>query len=413
NVLVQGRLLSRAEYEKQMTASAPKTTDLTLEGKSFTGARLSSVRNGVASIMHSGGVVSVEVSQLSDDQVARLNATSSGQLIDKSAVPVASAGSPSMKLPGGNSVESSETLVGKSEAAGESLNPIKGSPIGSMPDVDEVARLLHGKLQVAASRFADEGRHLQVPSAEEIADRINKGIDEFLSFDVSSFVASYVIDNFGDANAVKRHKELMSELASARTAEGAEEIKKQMREHAQNYHTGDIDQLWSFGGTEVGRDQFIRSMSQAMKSSLLHVAFLQETRSRQSVQIAFQREMAGISVLTENQVHDFHSKFDFPTRMDIAKALQTGKWHGVDLSIVGDEKVQEAYKQFLVEAQSRSGGLLGRQLEVYITAVAGDPSLNNTYTEMDERDYRKSVLPNWINEEARKKGFQPPFPEAK
>ncbi|MCB1066107.1 MAG: hypothetical protein KDN20_24710, partial [Verrucomicrobiae bacterium] len=84
NVLVQGRLMSRGNYEKQVEASAPKTTDLTVDGRSYTEARLTSAREGMVSIMHSGGVASVPIDKLSDDQIDRLNTTSSGTQIQKS-----------------------------------------------------------------------------------------------------------------------------------------------------------------------------------------------------------------------------------------------------------------------------------------------------------------------------------------
>ncbi len=83
NVLVQGRLMSRGDYEKQVEASAPKTTNLTVDGRSYTEARLTSAREGMVSIMHSGGVASVPIDKLSDDQIDRLNTTSSITQIEK------------------------------------------------------------------------------------------------------------------------------------------------------------------------------------------------------------------------------------------------------------------------------------------------------------------------------------------
>lgn len=408
NVLVQGKLVPRADYEKQMGASAPKTIDLTVDGRSYSGAKLSSFRNGVASIMHSGGVASVEVGQLSDDQIKQLNATSASAVIAKP--------NEANKTAAGKGMKFSETGRGKAETPipsesggdneGTTADQAAASVIGVMPDIDKVAALLHRKLQGAQEKLGKSGRQLQIPSAREIADRTAEGVGKFLAFDAGALVASNVIDNFGDKSGRERHRKLLAELAFARTQEDASHVKQEMIKHAQGYFTGEIDKLHAFGATEVGREQMNRSMSQPMKNALAHVAFLQETRSRQSVQISFQREMAGISVLSETQVHFFHSKFDILTKMKIAEALQTGNWAGVDLSILGDEKTQGAYKQFLSEAQLRSGGILGRQLQVYIIGVLGDPTLSNTFSEMDERDYYRSVIPDMIEEDARKRGFE-------
>lgn len=400
NVLVQGKLLPRIDYEKKMVASAPKTIDLTVDGRSYSGAKLSSFRKGVASIMHSGGVASIDVAQLSDDQIKLLNATSASAVIERSTRTADPTSATAMKSPdvGRDEVETTLPLEDEENIEGFAAGQSDASAIGVMPDLDRVAALLHGKLQQAQEDLGNSGRQLQIPSAREIAARTEEGVGKFLAYDAGALVASNVIDNFGDETGRKRHRQLLADLAFARTQEDASQVKEEMIEHAQGYFTGEIKKLHAFGATEVGREQMNRSMSQQMKNALAHVAFLQETRSRQSVQISFQREMAGISVLSENQVHFYHSKFDILTKMKIAEALQSKNWVGVDLSILGDEKTQDAYKEFLSEAQHRSGGMLGRQLEIYLTGVLGDPTLANTFSEMDERDYYRSVLPGVTRE---------------
>lgn len=408
NVLVEGRLMSKAEYMKMAAASAPKSIDLTVDGRSYSGARLTSVRDGFASIMHSGGVASIEVRKLSDEQVARLNSTSSTALIDKSIATANPLVDPSMKSSPETSGE--DGSAGASAGVGGAKAASPDEPhvvsIGAMPELDEVSRLLHDKLQKAARRLGDKGRHVQVLSAPEIAERTAKGVAEFLAYDVGALVASNVIDNFGDGPARNRHRELMTQLALAPSNDESTDIKEMMKEHAQKFFTGDIDQLHAFASTDEGRGQMERTMSQVMKRALVHVAFLQETRSRQSVQVSFQREMAGITILSESQVHYLQSKFDILTRMDIAEALQTGNWEGVDLSILADEQARQRFKQHLTDAQQRSGGALGRQLEIFNNAVVGDPSLSNTFSEMDERDYYRGVVPRLI--EQGKQGAAPP-----
>lgn len=410
NVVVEGRLMSRTDYEKQMAASTPKTINLTVGGKSYAGARLSSVGEGVISIMHSGGVASVPVDQLSDEQISQLNATSNGQLIEKTKGIAAAAKRP-MNFAQERPLDTTPPTPGTGEPSSSVTAPVSGfgdreltssskAPgiIGTAPDVATVADLLHGKLQVAASRLERKGRHLEVFSAREIADRIVDGTAEFLAYDAGALVASNVIDNFGDDIGRQRHRELMAKLAYATTSELAAEVKDLMKKNAQGYFTGDIEQLHAFAATEEGRVQMNRSMSESMKRALTHVAFLQETRSRQGVQVSFQREMAGITELSEDEMLQFQTSFDLPTRMDIAEALQTGKWDGVDLGILGEAQAQEVYRQQLMETNRRSDGVLGRQLEAYNAGAAADPSLSDTFSRMDERDYYQSVVPRQIEQ---------------
>lgn len=258
----------------------------------------------------------------------------------------------------------------------------------------------HRQQQEAANRLAQEGRHLQVRSAQDIAAQTAEGAAAFMAYDTGALVASNVIDNFGDETGRFRHMQLMDELSKARTPEEAARIKQAMKDNAQQYYTGDIEQLRAFGATAEGRAQMMRTMSDDMNRALGKTAVLQETRARQGVQVSFQRDMAGITALSEDEMHDFQSKFDLNTRMDIAAALQSGDWSDVDLSILGDASAQEAYKKKLQGANSRSGGKLGRQLDTYNTYAAADTTLSNTYSEMDERSYYRDVLSQSIADNA-------------
>lgn len=85
-VLVSGQFVSRNDYVAQTSAILAKTVDLTLNGVVYKGAKLTSVSGEKISIMHSGGVASVTVGQLSDDQIARLNGTSKTASIDRNAI---------------------------------------------------------------------------------------------------------------------------------------------------------------------------------------------------------------------------------------------------------------------------------------------------------------------------------------
>lgn len=418
NVLVKGSLVPRADYEKQMAASAPKTINLTVDGRSYSGARLSSVSGESVSIMHSGGVASVAVDQLSDEQIAQLNGTSSVSGIERQMVvkgkgdasPTESAETQTDKANMATSPPQPASEVAtsgrSSEAEGEPKIARKLPSIGAMPDIRVVAELLHEKLQEAARRLQQEGRHLEVRTALDIEDQIIEGTAAFMDYDTSVLVASNVIDNFGNDVGRKQHRELMAQLASEPDQKKAGEIKQLMLDNAQSYYTGNIKTLHAEGSTGDGRDLMMRTMSKAAKSAFMHVAFLQETRSRQGVQVSYRREMAGISVLSEEEMLQFHTRFDIPTRMDIAKALQTGKWEDVDLSILGDEGEQDSYKQSLLEAHRRSGEALGRQLETYNTSAAADRTLTNTFSEMDELEYYRGVVPRMI-EQARQRRSLP------
>lgn len=83
NVLFRGRLIPKVDYENQLAATRGKTTDFTLEGKSYRDAKISSIQGARISIGHSGGVATINVNLLSDEQIARLNETSEHLTIEK------------------------------------------------------------------------------------------------------------------------------------------------------------------------------------------------------------------------------------------------------------------------------------------------------------------------------------------
>lgn len=83
NVLVQGNLTPKAEYEKQVAAARGTSIDITLGGRNYTGAKLKSINGDTVSIMHSGGAASISIEELSDEQIARLNVTSNSLVIEK------------------------------------------------------------------------------------------------------------------------------------------------------------------------------------------------------------------------------------------------------------------------------------------------------------------------------------------
>ncbi len=76
NVLLEGRLHSRADYETKVAGAIPRSIDITINGRLYTGARLRSVAEGKVSISHDGGALSIPIAQLSSELVAQLNQTS-------------------------------------------------------------------------------------------------------------------------------------------------------------------------------------------------------------------------------------------------------------------------------------------------------------------------------------------------
>jgi hypothetical protein len=83
NVFVEGRVVPRADYDRQVAAARGRSIDITLNGRNYKGAKLSSVGDGKVSITHTGGVASVPLDSLSDEEIAQLNGTSTGPLIEK------------------------------------------------------------------------------------------------------------------------------------------------------------------------------------------------------------------------------------------------------------------------------------------------------------------------------------------
>lgn len=83
NVLIQGRLIPKIDYQRQLAAPVPQANDLIIDGKEYRGAKITSISIDRVSITHSGGVASIEVAKLSDEQIAILNQTSNTLSIDK------------------------------------------------------------------------------------------------------------------------------------------------------------------------------------------------------------------------------------------------------------------------------------------------------------------------------------------
>jgi len=83
NVLVEGRVVPRTDYDRQVAAARGRSIAINLNGRDFKGAKLSSVGDGKVSITHAGGVASVPLDSLSDEAIAQLNGTSTGPLIEK------------------------------------------------------------------------------------------------------------------------------------------------------------------------------------------------------------------------------------------------------------------------------------------------------------------------------------------
>lgn len=83
NVLYQGRLIPKADYDSRMTASAPKTIDLTVNGRTYSRARLTSVGDGKVSITHAGGVATINTSDLDAGSIALLRESNPGLSIQR------------------------------------------------------------------------------------------------------------------------------------------------------------------------------------------------------------------------------------------------------------------------------------------------------------------------------------------
>ena len=81
NVLYEGRVVARADYDKQVAASRGKSIDITLNGRAYNQARLRSVADGKISIAHAGGLASIPLDPLTDEEIALLDGTSNGSVI--------------------------------------------------------------------------------------------------------------------------------------------------------------------------------------------------------------------------------------------------------------------------------------------------------------------------------------------
>lgn len=90
----KGRRVSRAEIEKMSRGSGGAATvaELSVGGAVYRDVRLSSVRESSIGIAHAAGIASVQISALSPDQIAALNATSPRAKITQPGAPAAAAG---------------------------------------------------------------------------------------------------------------------------------------------------------------------------------------------------------------------------------------------------------------------------------------------------------------------------------
>lgn len=87
NVLSAGRWMSRENYQREAAAGQGKKVDLLVDGKQLTGAQVRSRNGGSVVIAHSGGVASIPIEKLSDEQIRLLNGTSTTVVIDRTSVP--------------------------------------------------------------------------------------------------------------------------------------------------------------------------------------------------------------------------------------------------------------------------------------------------------------------------------------
>jgi len=76
NVLVAGNWKVKAEYEASIKENNKTLQELSVEGRSYKNLKLTSIIGSSIKFMHSGGVGSVDVKQLTDEQIGQLNSTS-------------------------------------------------------------------------------------------------------------------------------------------------------------------------------------------------------------------------------------------------------------------------------------------------------------------------------------------------
>lgn len=82
-VLVAGQWKSKEEYEAAFTPKGNSVGEFTVGERTYTGAKLTSVFGSSVKFMHSGGVGSSDISELTDEQITQLNSTSSSVKIDR------------------------------------------------------------------------------------------------------------------------------------------------------------------------------------------------------------------------------------------------------------------------------------------------------------------------------------------
>lgn len=79
NVLRGGKWTDAEAYQKELAAlnvTLPKIPKLTIGDKSFTNASVTAVQDAQVTIQHDGGLRLVDISALTDEQIAQLNTTS-------------------------------------------------------------------------------------------------------------------------------------------------------------------------------------------------------------------------------------------------------------------------------------------------------------------------------------------------
>lgn len=84
NVLYEGGLIPKSDYENRMAAAAPKTFELTVNGRLYSRARLTSVGVGKVSITHGGGVATINIADLDAGSIALLRESNPGLSIQRS-----------------------------------------------------------------------------------------------------------------------------------------------------------------------------------------------------------------------------------------------------------------------------------------------------------------------------------------
>lgn len=194
------------------------------------------------------------------------------------------------------------------------------SAAAASPYITLNADQMHRDQQAAANRLAQQGRHLDVRSREEVAAFSAEAVAQFDAYEKTMLAADYAADNYQwkDPSAKGKLEELRMQWANAGSAEESQAARDGMRALVME-QTGMDTQKIVQGKSAEDMKRGITNERFAKRSE----AFMMKERQASISSFSRINDMLGTS-LSDEQLHSFFTTFNADTREALYQYRDTG-----------------------------------------------------------------------------------------